>query len=201
MTWTLSWWLTRNVVGVLVIKEGEILGLSLSDIDEDRITVHVQRQIRVVDRTLVFALPKGGKKRRVPLSSGVLAATRTHGRAFPSTEVTLPWSEPGGKPVTIGLLVTGNEGRLYTGDSFHKVVWQGAFRATGLEYRKRADGMHALRHFYASTLLAQGVSIKELAEYLATPTRLHAPDVHAPCPVQLRAGPASDRRRVRPDIG
>ncbi|WP_083661886.1 site-specific integrase [Actinophytocola xanthii] len=26
--------------------------------------------------------------------------------------------------------------------------------------------MHALRHFYASTLLAQGVSIKELATYL-----------------------------------
>ena len=26
--------------------------------------------------------------------------------------------------------------------------------------------MHALRHFYASTVLAQGVSIKELAEYL-----------------------------------
>jgi integrase len=26
--------------------------------------------------------------------------------------------------------------------------------------------MHALRHFYASALLAQGVSIKELAEYL-----------------------------------
>ncbi len=39
-----------------------------------------------------------------------------------------------------------------------------------MEYRNRADGMHALRHFYASTLLvtsmAQGVSIKELAEYL-----------------------------------
>ena len=26
--------------------------------------------------------------------------------------------------------------------------------------------MHALRHFYASTLLAQGVPVKELAEYL-----------------------------------
>jgi site-specific recombinase XerD len=26
--------------------------------------------------------------------------------------------------------------------------------------------MHALRHFYASTLLAHGVSIKELAEHL-----------------------------------
>ena len=35
-----------------------------------------------------------------------------------------------------------------------------------MEYRNRADGMHALRQFYASTLLMQGVSIKELAEFL-----------------------------------
>jgi integrase len=41
-----------------------------------------------------------------------------------------------------------------------------AFRAAGINYRKRADGMHALRHFYASVLLAQGVSIKELVDYL-----------------------------------
>ncbi|MGH3934467.1 MAG: tyrosine-type recombinase/integrase [Pseudonocardiaceae bacterium] len=46
------------------------------------------------------------------------------------------------------------------------MVWQGAFRAAGVEHRKRADGMHALRHFYTSTLLARGMSIKELAEYL-----------------------------------
>jgi integrase len=148
------------------LRQGEILGLSLDDIDEDGTTLHVQRQIRVVGRTLVFALPKGGKTRRIPLSSGVLAATRAHEQAFPSTEVTLPWGEPGGKSVTVQLLLTGAGGRVYTGDLFHKVVWQGAFRAAGLEYRKRADGMHALRHFYASTLLAQGVSIKELAEYL-----------------------------------
>lgn len=148
------------------LRQGEILGLSLDDIDEDEMTLHVQRQIRVVNRTLVFAPPKGGKKRRVPLSSGVRAVACAHERAFPSTEVTLPWGEPGGRPVTIRLLVIGDDGRLYTGDCFHKVVWQGAFRTAGLEYRKRADGMHALRHFYASTLLAQGVSIKELAEYL-----------------------------------
>lgn len=80
--------------------------------------------------------------------------------------MTLPWKDPEGDPVTVRLLVTGDGGRLYTGDLFHKVVWMGAFRAAGLTYRKRADGMHALRHFYASVLLAQGVSIKELAEYL-----------------------------------
>jgi integrase len=62
--------------------------------------------------------------------------------------------------------MTGDDGRLYTGDLFHKVVWQGAFRRVGVEYRKRADGMHALRHLYASVLLSQGVSVKELAEYL-----------------------------------
>jgi integrase len=136
------------------LRQGEILGVSLNDTDEDGTTLHVQRQIRVVDRTLVFALPKGGKKRRVPLSTGVLAATHAHEREFPSTEVTLPWGEPGGKPVTVRLLVTGDGDRLYTGDLFHKVVWQGAFRMAGLEYHKRADGMHALQHFYASTLLA-----------------------------------------------
>jgi integrase len=66
-------------------------GLSLDDTDEDGTILHVQRQIRVVDRTLVFALPKGGKKRRVPLSRRVLAGFRAHERAFPSAEVTLPW--------------------------------------------------------------------------------------------------------------
>jgi len=91
---------------------------------------------------------------------------RAHDEAYSSTEITLPWDEPGGKSVTSRLLVTGDAGRLYSGDLFHKVIWQAAFRAAGLEYRNRADGMHALRHFYASALLSQGVSIKELAEYL-----------------------------------
>jgi hypothetical protein len=51
-------------------------------------------QPRVVGRTLVFAPPKGGNKRRVPLSSGVLAAILAHKKGFPSTEVTLCWDEP-----------------------------------------------------------------------------------------------------------
>ncbi|WP_020668111.1 hypothetical protein [Amycolatopsis nigrescens] len=62
--------------------------------------------------------------------------------------------------MTVRLLVTGEEGRLYTGDLFTKVVWKGAFRKAGIEYRSQIDGMHALRHFYASMLLARGVSIK-----------------------------------------
>jgi integrase len=55
---------------------------------------------------------------------------------------------------------------FYSGDLFNKSIWHHAFVRAELEQRRRADGMHALRHFYASALLAQGVSIKELAEYL-----------------------------------
>ncbi|WP_280428739.1 tyrosine-type recombinase/integrase [Nocardia brasiliensis] len=54
-----------------------------------------------------------------------------------------------------------------SGDLFNKVVWQPAFAKAGLTYRTRADGMHTgLRHYYASKLLARGVSVTELAEFL-----------------------------------
>jgi integrase len=158
--------ITVPLGGGLGMRQGEILGVSIDDFDEDAMVLNLVRQIRMVGRTLVFAPPKGGKTRVVPVSATVLAEVQDHEQTFPSVAVTLPWKEPGGEPVTVRLLVTGEQGRLYSGDLFTKVVWQPAFRSAGVEYRKRADGMHALRHFYASVLLAQGVSIKELADYL-----------------------------------
>jgi integrase len=115
---------------------------------------------------MMFTPPKGGKTRAVPLSPAMLAEIDDHDDQFPATAVTLPWKKPDGDPVPVRLLVTGEEGRLYTGDLFTKVVWHGAFRRAEIVHRGRADGMHALRHFYASTLLSRAVSIKELAEYL-----------------------------------
>ena len=103
-----------------------------------------------------------------------------------------------GKEVRVRLLLTGGGRRLYKGGCFNKVGWQGAFRAAGVEYRNRADGMHALRHLYTSTLLAQGVSIKELAEYLghSDPGFTLRTYIH-PRAVELRAGSAGDRRCAR----
>ncbi len=85
---------------------------------------------------------------------------------YPPVEVALPWARVDSDPVAVRLIVTGEDGRMYTRDLFTKVVWQATFRSADLVYRKRADGMHALRHFYASMLLARGVSVKELAAYL-----------------------------------
>ena len=157
---------TLSKLSGLGLRQGEILGLSPDDIDEDAMTVHIRRQLRTVERTLVFALPKGNKTRTVPLSPGVLAEIRKHLDDHPATPVTLPWRKPAGDPTTVRLLATGEAGRLYSGDLFTKTIWEGAFRAAKVARAKQVDGMHALRHFYASTLLAQGVSIKELAIYL-----------------------------------
>jgi integrase len=150
----------------LGLRQGEVLGFSVDDVDRGAQVVHVLRQVRVVDRTLVFAPPKGGKVRDVPLSRGVLSAIDAHAEQYGSRSVTLPWLAPDGRPETAELVVVRADGRPWYGDLFNKVVWKAAFDQAGLDYRRRLDGMHALRHFYASRLLADGVSVKELAEYL-----------------------------------
>jgi integrase len=160
------WRIVIPIGAGLGLRQGEILGLSSDDIDEAAMIVHVRRQLRTVERTLVFALPKGNKTRTVPLSPGMLAEIREHLTEHPPVTVTLPWRKPAGELVTAKLLATGDDGRLYSGDLFTKTVWEGAFRSAEIKRTKQIDGMHALRHFYASTLLAQGVSIKELATYL-----------------------------------
>ncbi|MCG8919888.1 site-specific integrase [Actinokineospora sp. PR83] len=161
----------RNAIAVPLgagagLRQGEILGFSTADIDRGTGTLHVVRQIRVVGKTLVFSLPKGGKTRDVPLGEGVIDAVDDHVERYGTRMVTLPWSTADGRPETVELVLMREDGRPWYGDLFNKVEWMPAFAEAGLVYRRRIDGMHALRHFFASTLLANGVSIKELAEYL-----------------------------------
>lgn len=160
------WRLAADVGAGLGLRQGEVLGLSAGDLDTTEAVVHVVRQLRIIRGQVVFAPPKGGKSRTVPLPDEVRAAVAMHRRSFPSARVRLPWLEPGGRTVEVELLLSNERGEPHSGDHFNKVMWRGAFRAAGLAYAPRTDGMHALRHFYASTLLAGGVSIKEVAEYL-----------------------------------
>ncbi|GGP39387.1 tyrosine-type recombinase/integrase [Saccharothrix coeruleofusca] len=148
------------------LRQGEILAFSPDDIDRDSMIINVRRQIRSINRGLVFSLPKRNKERQVPLAAGVLEAIDAYMEMYPPTAVTLPWDQPRGSRVTVNLLMVREDGGVYSGDLFNKVVWVPAFKRAGLTYEKRQDGMHAMRHLYASVLLAQGVSIKELAEYL-----------------------------------
>ena len=49
--------------------------------------------------------------------------------------------------------------------SFSAVAWQPALRGAGLPC-SRENGMHALRHYFASACLHNGVDIRALASYL-----------------------------------
>ncbi|WP_216905909.1 tyrosine-type recombinase/integrase [Nocardia noduli] len=148
------------------MRQGELLGFSAEDIDRDAQQLSIVRQLKTVKGATMFALPKGGKTRTVPLSGVLLEALDAHMKRFPPVAITLPWGKPDGESVTVNLVVTDKAGSLLSGDQFTKIAWKPAFGAVEPSFRGRPDGMHALRHLFASTLLARGCSVKELAEFL-----------------------------------
>jgi integrase len=147
------------------MRQGEILGLSVDDIDFDRGVIHVVRQIKIVGNRLVFGLPKGRKTRDVPLPSSVATRLRAHLEAFPPKSLSLPWEARTGKAVAVDLVLYGKTGVPLNRNVFNLRAWWPAAATAGIE-KARENGMHGLRHFYASALLDAGESIKALAAYL-----------------------------------
>lgn len=148
------------------LRQGEAFGLSLDDIDFDAQILHVVRQVKLMRGRFVFAPPKHGKVREVPLPDAVADAVQAHVTSFPPLAMTFPWVEPAGDPVTVRVLTWTRERGALNRNSFNHHVWKPALRAAGVRTPKRADGFHALRHFYASVLLDGGESIKALSEYI-----------------------------------
>ncbi|MFF5537334.1 tyrosine-type recombinase/integrase [Streptomyces cinerochromogenes] len=157
------------------LRQGEVFGLAEDAIDVDGHTLHVVRQIKHVEGHPVFALPKGGKKRAVPLPSSVAEALRAHMDAFKPTEITLPWDVPEGPRVSARLIFTAEQGGMVWRSNFNGKEWKPALAAAGLipeadddgKYESaREHGMHALRHFYASALLDAGENVKAVSEYM-----------------------------------
>ncbi|MEU7483555.1 site-specific integrase [Streptomyces sp. NPDC042319] len=147
------------------LRQGEAFGLAVEDVDFLAGVVHVVRQVKLLRNRPVFAPPKGGKERDVPLPESIGFALAAHLTAFPAAEVTLPWKTLDGPPVTATLLFRSPEGLSLNRNRFNDRQWRPAVRAAGID-SGRDNGMHALRHFYASVLLDAGESIKALSEYL-----------------------------------
>lgn len=147
------------------IRKGELFAFSLDDIDRNRQLVKVQRQVRLVQGRPVFALPKGGKTREVPIGSALLHQLDRYAERFQPVPVTLPWAHLGGKPTTANLLMVDPTGCALVPKIMDK-SWLGGLKAAGVHPHTRADGIHALRHLYASVLLDAGESIKALSKYL-----------------------------------
>ncbi|MFJ9345485.1 tyrosine-type recombinase/integrase [Streptomyces sp. NPDC101237] len=120
--------------------------------------------------------PRATGSGQCPLSAQLAAALKARMKEFPPVEVTLPWTKPDGEPKTFRLLFVDQEGRAYNRSVFDMGDWRRALAAVGVipprarsaRYLQVApeDGMHALRHAYASVLLDAGESIKALSDYL-----------------------------------
>ncbi|GAA3151924.1 integrase [Kribbella aluminosa] len=161
------------------LRQGEIFGLSPHDLDFDAGVIRVRRQIKRLGKHLVYALPKNDTERVVPMPSSYATIAREHIERFGATAVSLPWEHEDGEIETVDLLFIWQDGRPLRARLFDEVVWKPAVSASGVippptkdargrrrYITNRKAGMHALRHYYASITLADGVNVKELSEYL-----------------------------------
>jgi integrase len=107
----------------------------VEDVDFLGGVVHVVRQVKLLQRhRAVFAPPKSGRERDVPLPESVAFALAGQ------------WKTLDGPPVTASLLFTGAEGMALNRNRFNDRVWRPALRTAGVD-ADRSNGMHALRHF------------------------------------------------------
>lgn len=132
------------------LRQGEVFGLRVEDVDFLRHRLLVRHQVKLLNGKPVIAPPKGHKTRDVPLPEVVAIAIAEHLHGHPPVD---------------GLVFTTRGRKLTSRNYYNPHVWKPALRAAGVE-PTRANGMHALRHFYASVQLEAGTNIRALAEYL-----------------------------------
>lgn len=124
------------------LRQGEVFGLAVEDIDHEAQVIHVRRQVKKVGSKLVFALPKGRKTRTVPVPAHLLGKVREHLERWPARAVTLPWGDPEEgetekelkerAPQTFRLLLTAAQGGAWRRDYFNDRLWKPALEAAGL---------------------------------------------------------------------
>ncbi|MEV6273420.1 tyrosine-type recombinase/integrase [Kribbella sp. NPDC051936] len=161
------------------LRQGEIFGLSSDDLDFGEKVIRVRRQIKRLRRQYVYARPKNDTERVVPMSPLYARLAQEHIERFGTTTVPLPWERPDGEIQEVELLFIWRDGRPLRPRAFDEAVWKPALSASSVIPPPTRDsqgrrlyktdgkkGLHALRHYYASVTLADGVNVKELSEYL-----------------------------------
>ncbi|MFC5922398.1 hypothetical protein [Micromonospora vulcania] len=107
--------------------------------------------------------------------------------------LTLPWENPADdERVTVPLLFTTTRRGAINRRTFDNKSWRPAVVAAGIT-PTRATGMHALRHFYASSLLdAGGEHQGSRVVPRARRPGVHPPGLHAPDAGQRGTHPQRD---------
>jgi integrase len=146
------------------LRAGEAWGLTRDRVDFDKMTVRVDRQLvgREAGGEPIFGPPKTrAGTRTVPLPTKTAEALREHLRKYPATPTQL-------------MFRTARSGALTR--TVWGMAWRPAAEAMGLPIGK---GLHQVRHFYASALIAGGRSVKEVQERLGHASAQETLDTYA----------------------
>lgn len=149
-------WKPLAVIGAQAgLRQGEIFGLRTQDVNFLKRRIEVTQQVRIERSTLTFAPPKGGKTRSVFLST--MAADALSARL----------AEHG--PGPDGLFFFSRERKPLNRNYINPAIWKPALVEAGIE-PTRENGMHALRHHFASVMIQNGVAITEVSAFLGHST-------------------------------
>ena len=131
------------------LRQGELFGLTLDRVDFLARRLRVDRQLVVVKgEGPTLGPPKSEASfRSVPLADVVLETLAEHVRVFPPVAGYV-FGDERGRPVT---------------RSRWGVIWRPAATVAGLDL---GVGLHALRHYFASVLIASGQSVKAVQSVL-----------------------------------
>ncbi|MGA5599873.1 tyrosine-type recombinase/integrase [Streptomyces griseoincarnatus] len=132
------------------LRPGELLGMEVRHVDFFKRQLRVEQQVQQTKGGEVRVCPPKTKEshRVVPLPDTVVHALVAHLQAFPAEPDDFLFRGPDGGPV------------VYTR------FMDGAFRPARKRLGLAASGLHALRHTYASLLIAAGESVKVVSERL-----------------------------------
>lgn len=178
------------------LRQGEAFGLTVTDdegpvVDFLRRNLRVQRQIQPKDGggARVCALKNKASYRDVPIGAVVVDVLAAHLKSYPSSEVEILDETDPSRPAVrrFRLVFTDDGGRPLTRGTFNAHIWAPAVKRAAAALRDRAArtadrdakarlrrladglgeaGMHDLRHWYASALIADGLNVKIVAERL-----------------------------------
>jgi len=132
------------------LRQGEVFGLRVADVDFLGRGLHVRQQIKLINGKPTPAPPKRTKTRDVPLADVVAVALSEHLRSYEPQK---------------GLFFTTRERQPLARTYFNSFIWKPALLRAGIA-PTRDNGMHALRHYFASVLLDAGESIRAVSDYL-----------------------------------
>lgn len=140
------------------MRLGEILGLTWPCVDEAHATIEIKHSLQDLPNARVLKTPKNGKPRNIPIPEHVVCELKKW-REFQDS-----YAEKfkGIYDNPLDLVFTKPDGGCVNGSNFTEWDFRAMITATG----SVGTRFHDLRHFFASSALARGVSVMAVSEHL-----------------------------------